>query len=122
MKAVPKRILVVDDNRDAAETLAVVLRFSGHEIRVAHDGKRAVELASDFCPDVVILDINMPVMDGYEAARRLRKAAGAELLLVAVTGVPARESKDRALGSGFDVHLSKPFDVLELEQLLEARQ
>ncbi|AKJ30919.1 response regulator [Caldimonas brevitalea] len=117
----PKRILVADDNRDAADSLAVVLEICGHETCVAYDGQQAVELAEEFGPDIVILDINMPVMDGYEAARSLRHLAGERLVLVAVTGVPMSETREKAADSGFDVHFTKPVELRDLEDAMRVK-
>jgi CheY-like chemotaxis protein/two-component sensor histidine kinase len=113
------RVLLVEDNRDGAELLARVLRLQGHEIRVAHDGASALAMAGDFRPQVVISDIGLPGLDGYELARRLRGAP--ELgcpLLVAVTGYGRREDVARAGDAGFDHHLVKPVDVGTLMDLL----
>ncbi len=104
------KILLADDNVDAADTTADLLRLDGLEVRVAYDGLQAVEAARSFRPDLVVLDINMPVMDGYEAAARLRKeqCADQRLVLVAVTGEIQEEDVDRAFRAGFDHHMGKP--------------
>jgi len=118
---VPRRILVVDDNTDAAESLRLVLEFEGHAVHVEHDGKRAVEAVAWFQPDVVLLDIGMPEMDGYEAAKRIRSAPGGdEKLLVAITGWGQSADRERALAAGFDEHLPKPVDWQALTALIEA--
>jgi CheY-like chemotaxis protein len=107
-----KKILIADDNHDAADTLAMVFEFMGHGVEVAYDGAEAVHLGGEHLPDVAVLDINMPVMDGYEAARELRRMAGAKpLLLVAVTGAANRETSDRASQAGFDAYFPKPVDL-----------
>jgi CheY-like chemotaxis protein len=114
-----RRILVVDDNVDAAESLALLLRIEGHEVHVAHDGPAALAAIAADRPDVVFLDIGMPVMNGYEVAQRLRKMPGLEnLLLVAMTGWGQEEDRRRSQEAGFDYHLVKPADPEALRQLL----
>jgi CheY-like chemotaxis protein len=115
-----QRILVVDDNRDAADTLAMLLEFLHYDVRTAYDGRQAVSLASEFQPHLVILDINMPVMDGYEAAKVLRgRDDQNRMVLIALTAVATPEARDKALEAGFDIHLRKPIDGSELTGLLE---
>jgi len=107
--AAPRRILVVDDSVDAAESLAILLRLQGHDVRVAHDGPAALAAAAAFHPEVVLLDIGLPGLDGYEVARRLRRRRRmAKALLVALTGYGQEEDRHRALEAGFDHHLIKP--------------
>jgi CheY-like chemotaxis protein len=114
-----RRILVVDDNRDAAESLAKLLRLKGHDLAVAHDGLEAVRAATTFRPDVLLLDIGMPKMNGYEAARHVREQPwGKDMVLVAVTGWGHEEDKRRATEAGFDHHLTKPVEPSGLEKLL----
>jgi PAS domain S-box-containing protein len=114
------RVLVVDDNRDAAVSLATLLRLKGHEVRVAHDGPSAVTMASAFRPRMVFLDIGMPDMDGYEVARRMRQQAGSEpLVLAALTGWGQEEDRRRTMAAGFDHHLVKPPEPLVIESLLD---
>jgi PAS domain S-box-containing protein len=114
-----RRILVVDDNRDAADSLAMMLRLAGHDIRTAHDGLEAVQAAATFRPDVALLDIGMPKMNGYEAARHIRQQPwGREMLLVALTGWGQEEDKRRTFEAGFDHHLTKPVEPTALENLL----
>ncbi len=109
------RILVVDDNVDAADSLALLLHLAGHEVRVCHDGPAAVAAAQDFHPDIVLLDIGLPGMDGYEVARRLREQeALAEALLVALTGYGQEEDLRRSQEAGFDHHLVKPVEPATL--------
>jgi two-component system CheB/CheR fusion protein len=116
------RILVVDDNRDAVESLAMLLRLDGHEVRVAHDGPRALEAAAAFAPQVVLLDIGMPGMSGYEVARRLRADGGPACpLLVAMTGYGQDEDRRRSREAGFDHHLVKPVEF-EVVLALLARE
>jgi len=109
------RILVVDDNDDMASTLAAILEFEGHAVRTARSGVDAMCLAEHFQPDLAILDIGMPTMDGYELAQRLRNLAGEPRpVLIAVTGWGDEANKQRAVVAGFDHHLVKPVDPSEL--------
>jgi PAS domain S-box-containing protein len=119
-RAGPKcRILVADDLPDSVDSLAVVLRLAGHDVRTAHDGLEAVQAAATFRPDVVLLDIGMPRMNGYEAARSIREQPwGTGMALIALTGWGQEEDKRRALEAGFDHHLTKPVDPAALEKLL----
>jgi signal transduction histidine kinase/ActR/RegA family two-component response regulator len=106
-----RRILVVDDNRDAAESLAMMLQLLRHEVRVAHDGVEAIEATAAFRPEVVLLDIGMPRMNGYEAARHIRKQPGGDqVVLIALTGWGQAADKQLAMEAGFDLHLTKPVD------------
>jgi len=103
------RILVVDDNRDAASVLAEVLAESGHEAHTANDGSAAVELAARLRPDVVLLDIGMPKLNGYEACRRIRASAGGrDVAIFALTGWGKPQDRRRSEEAGFDGHLVKP--------------
>jgi two-component system CheB/CheR fusion protein len=112
-------ILVVDDNRDSAESMALILRFLGHDVRTAHDGQAAVEAAAEYRPDVVLLDIGLPKMNGYDAARRIREQpGGARPVLVAMTGWGQEEDRLRAKEAGFDHHLVKPVEPRALQDLL----
>jgi PAS domain S-box-containing protein len=114
-----RRVLVVDDNRDAAESLALLLRLKRHEVQVAYDGPEALEAARRHHPEVVVLDIGLPRMDGYEVARRLRQEPGLEkTTLIALTGYGRDEDRRRSQEAGFDRHLTKPVDPLELMNLL----
>lgn len=113
------RILVVDDNRDAADSLALVLNMFGHQVFVGHSGREALELAARERPDAIILDIGMPDMTGYEAARRIRREAwGRNVYLLAITGWGQADDKEKARASGFDWHLTKPVDPDQVEQLM----
>ena len=115
----PRRILVVDDNVDAADSLALLLGMEGHDVRVAHDGPAALAAVEAEPPDLVFLDIGMPVMNGYDVARRLRQRPGLEhLLLVAMTGWGQEEDRRRSQEAGFDHHLVKPVEPDALHQLL----
>jgi CheY-like chemotaxis protein len=113
-------ILVVDDNADAAETLALLLRLRGHDVRVAPDGAAALALVIDYAPDVVLLDLGLPGMDGHEVGRRLRRQPGLDkALVVALTGSGAEEDRRRSRDAGFDHHMVKPVDLEDLERLLD---
>jgi signal transduction histidine kinase len=115
----PRRVLVVDDNVDNAESLALLLRLGGHEARTAQTGPGAIAAASEFRPEVVLLDIGLPGMDGYEVARRLREGTGGKtLLLVAQTGYGQEDDRCRSRQAGFDAHLVKPIDPGTLLTLL----
>jgi signal transduction histidine kinase/CheY-like chemotaxis protein len=114
-----RRVLVVDDNVDAADSLAMVLRVGGYDARTAHDGLAALQMAEGFRPEVVLLDIGLPKMDGYEVARRLRERVGSEnVFLVAITGYGQEGDRRRAEEAGFDAHLVKPADPTALHRLL----
>jgi signal transduction histidine kinase len=116
-----RRILVVDDNEDNAETLAMLLRRHGHEVRTAHDGEAAVVLADVFGAEVVLLDIGLPVLDGYQAARAIREQPwGKAITLVAVTGWGQEHDRQRSRDAGFDAHLVKPVNLAELMKLVLA--
>ena len=112
------RVLVVDDNEDAAELLAYALETLGHQTRTAYDGPSALEVAAEFVPDIAVLDIGLPVMDGYELARRLRAAAAAPLRLIALTGYGSPSDRERTAEAGFDAHMVKPIDLASLESTL----
>lgn len=115
------RILVIDDNRDAADTLAHLLRKSGNEVRSTYEGHTALEEIDRFRPDVVLLDIGLPGMSGYEVARRIR-LSGPAMLLIAVTGYGQEEDRRLAAAAGFDHHLVKPIDLALLSQILQSRR
>jgi CheY-like chemotaxis protein/two-component sensor histidine kinase len=118
---VVRRVLVVDDNVDSAESLAMLLRLGGHEIETAYDGLQAVESAERFKPDLILLDIGLPRLDGYDAAIRIRERTnGREVVLVAVTGWGQDEDRRRTREAGFDAHLTKPVDMAALTSLLAA--
>jgi len=116
----PRRVLVVDDNADAAESLARLLREQAHEVRVAYDGVAALAAAHDMNPDTVLLDIGLPELDGLEVARRLRaRCDGPRPLLVAITGFGQAEDRARTAAAGFDHHLTKPIDPELLRTLMQ---
>jgi signal transduction histidine kinase/ActR/RegA family two-component response regulator len=115
-----RRILVVDDNVDSAESMAMMLELSGHDVATAHDGLEAVEVAREFQPHVALLDLGMPKLDGYEAARSIRRQSwGQKMMLVALTGWGQSEDKRRSREAGFDAHLVKPIDFGVLEELID---
>jgi signal transduction histidine kinase len=116
----PRRILVADDNHDAAEALSLQLQLAGHDVRTAHDGAEALAVATTFDPDIVLLDLGMPKMDGYEAARqlRLRSTEGRTLTLIALTGWGQQQDRDRTADAGFDAHLVKPVAEAQLFRAL----
>jgi PAS domain S-box-containing protein len=117
------RLLVVDDNQDAADSLALLLRLQGHEVRVAHGGPAALEVLKSYRPEMIFLDIGMPGMDGCEVARRLRQTPGLEtVVLVALTGWGQQEDRRRTAEAGFDHHLVKPPEPQALENLLIGRK
>jgi CheY-like chemotaxis protein len=113
------RVLVVDDNVDAADTLAMLLRVGDHEVRLVHDGLSAVDAARAFRPHVVLLDIGLPGLNGYEVARRLRDdPITKDVLLVAVSGYGQDDDRRRSQQSGFDHHLVKPVDLTALQRIM----
>ena len=118
-KSSTHRILVVDDNVDSADSLALMLELGGHEVRVANDGLEALETARDFLPGVVLLDLGMPKLSGYEVARLIRQEPwGQDLVLIAQTGWGQEEDRRRTHEAGFDAHLTKPLDHALLKELL----
>lgn len=113
------RVLVVDDNRDSAQLLGLVLKVLGNDVRLAHDGSEAIEAAKEFLPSVVLMDLGMPRMDGYQAARHIRQQPwGEKIFLVALTGWGQDEDKQRTQEAGFNYHLTKPAEPAEIQQLL----
>jgi CheY-like chemotaxis protein len=115
----PLRILVVDDNVDSAESLSLLLQMEDHVVRVAHSGPAAVETALAFRPEVLLLDLGLPQMDGYEVARRLREQGELRgMVVVAVTGYGEESDRQRSRQAGFDFHLVKPVDWGKLERIL----
>jgi CheY-like chemotaxis protein len=114
-----RRVLVADDNKDAADTLGLLLELYGHEVRVAHSGNAALAVAHSFHPNVALLDIAMPDLSGYEVARNLRvDTCCPDILLIALTGYGQDGDKERAHEAGFDHHLTKPVDPSKLEALI----
>jgi CheY-like chemotaxis protein len=121
-RAVRRRIVAVDDYEDALESLAALLELTGHEVHTASDGEQALEIIEAQRPDVVILDIGLPGLNGYEVARRIRgQPWGRELLLIAMTGWGQDQDKQKAVEAGFDAHLTKPASSAALARLLRNR-
>jgi CheY-like chemotaxis protein len=111
-------MLVVDDNEDAASTVAELLQMSGNEVQVANDGTTAVAKTAEFRPDVVLLDIGLPDINGYEVARRIRRLEGVrQPILIALTGWGQQQDKEAAAQAGFDHHWTKPVDPVRLQEL-----
>jgi CheY-like chemotaxis protein len=118
-----QRILVVDDNRDAADSAGTLLLLWGHQVRVAYDGPRAVDVAREYQPDLCLVDLGMPGMDGYQVARQLRQEpALARTLLVALTGFDRDADRKACHEAGFDAYLVKPVDVGALRDLLAGKK
>ncbi len=118
----PQRVLVVDDNVDAADSLAYLLETFGHEVRSVHAAAAGLEEARRFAPDIVLLDIGLPGMNGYEVAKALRQQpACAHAMIVALTGYGREEDRQRALHAGFDAHLVKPVDIKTLQEVIARR-
>lgn len=114
-----ERILVVDDNQDAADSLAKLIQSLGYEARAVYGGKQALDETASFQPDMALLDIGMPDLDGYQTVTELRQRRGqVHLIVVAVTGKSSDEDKRQAYESGFDLHVAKPMDVETLKDLL----
>jgi two-component system CheB/CheR fusion protein len=114
-----RRVLVVDDNEDAAESLAALLRLFGHEVDVAFDGEQALTRAAEVRPDIVLLDLGMPRMDGHEVARRMRAAPwGGRMKIIALSGFGDDADRERSLEAGCDDHLVKPVSPIDLELAL----
>jgi PAS domain S-box-containing protein len=117
--SVTRRILVVDDNLDSAESLVMLLTLMGNEVHTAHDGLEAVAVAASTRPDVILMDLGLPNLNGYEAARRIREQSGSsDMVLVALTGWGQEDDRRRSKEAGFDHHLTKPVDLDVLQQLL----
>jgi two-component system OmpR family response regulator len=117
----PRRVLLVDDSVDAAEAMSMLLETLGHEVRVMHDGPSALAMVDDFAPEVVILDIGLPGMSGFDVARELRtRAVTKTALLIALTGYGADSDKQEARDAGFDHHLVKPVSFTAIETVIAA--
>jgi CheY-like chemotaxis protein len=120
--SVTARILVVDDNRDSAESLTMFLRLVGNDVHSAYDGLEGVEAAERLKPDVVLLDIGMPGLNGIDACRRIRSQPwGANILVIALTGWAQEEDRRLTAAAGFDAHLVKPIDPADVMKLIAAR-
>jgi CheY-like chemotaxis protein len=114
-----RRVLVVDDNKDSAMTMAMTLKFLGNNVRTAHDGLGAVEAAEEFRPEVILMDVGMPKLNGYEATRRIRERAwGKEVVVIALTGWGQEGDRERSREAGCDGHLVKPVSLPDLENLM----
>jgi PAS domain S-box-containing protein len=114
------RVLVADDNRDAADTLSMILELDGHEVRTAYDGAEALQIAEQFAPQIALLDIGMPNLDGYQTARRIRgQPGGSDMLLIALTGWGQEQDRRQATEAGFNCHLVKPVDPQAIGVLIE---
>jgi len=118
----PRRILVVDDSKDAAESLAMLLSLSGHQVAVAHDGVQALEMAAAERPEVILLDIGLPGMDGYEICRRARQSGLTDALIIAMTGYGQERDRQRSKDAGFDTHTVKPVELSHLMELLASHR
>jgi len=115
----PLKILIADDNRDSAATMAILLSNLGHQIEIAHDGSEALKIAYELQPDAFLVDIGLPVLDGYEVAKRVRQQSQLDKTrLLAVTGYGSPDDAERARKAGFDFHLVKPVSFDELLKLL----
>jgi CheY-like chemotaxis protein len=112
------RILIVDDNKDLATSLARLLRLLGHEVETVFDGLLVLEAARAYCPGVILLDIGLPNIDGYRVARSLREEGFNETLIIAVSGYGLEEDRRRSQEAGIDHHLTKPVDVRTITDLL----
>ena len=115
----PRRVLVVDDNVDAATLLADLCETMGHEVKVAHDGPQALQVLDGFAPEFAVLDIGLPVMDGYELARRMRDQLGPACRLIALTGYGQEHDRQRSHDAGFEAHLVKPIDPMRVLGIIE---
>ena len=115
----PRRILVVDDNTDVAELTGELLTEMGHTVRIANDGAAALELLATFEAEIALLDLGLPVMDGYELARRVRATAQNQPYLVAVTGYGRASDQALVAAAGFDTHLVKPVSIETLVRIIE---
>ncbi|HJV62609.1 MAG TPA: response regulator [Albitalea sp.] len=115
-----RRVLLIDDNLDAAESLAQLLALAGHDARTATDGPHAIQMAQEFHPDVVFCDLGLPGMTGYEVARELRSLSfGHDMVLAALTGYGQAGDREKSARAGFDAHLVKPVDPAVIESFLD---
>lgn len=114
-----RRILVVDDNKDTAESLAMLIEMSGHDVRMAYDGLQALEVVDEFRPRVIFLDIGLPKLNGFDTCRRIREQPwGKDMMVVALTGWGQEEDRRKAMEAGFDEHVVKPMDYGKLVKIL----
>ena len=115
----PRRVLIIEDDDDAPETLAELLRLGDHQVSIARNGAEGIALVSSLAPEIVLVDIGLPDIDGYEVARRLRlDSATSHLWLIAITGYGTQEDRRSALAAGFNEHLAKPVELESLKTLL----
>jgi CheY-like chemotaxis protein len=114
------RVLVVEDNTDGRETMTVLLRLLGHEVEAAKDGEEGVEKALAWRPDRAVVDIGLPVLNGFEVARRVKSSLGGRIRLIALTGYGSPGDRQQAYAAGFDAFMTKPADLDELSRLLTA--
>ena len=118
---ISRRVLVVDDNADSAEAMALLLRLKGHSVETAYDGEEALATADRFRPEAVLLDLGMPKLNGFEVCRQIRQRPwGAGVLMVAQTGWGQAQDRARTLEAGFDAHLTKPIDPDAVQAMLVA--
>jgi CheY-like chemotaxis protein len=117
----PRRVLVIEDNDDSRDMLRQLLEHAGHEVHDVRDGPQGVDAALRLEPDVALIDVGLPELDGYEVARRIRAGTRRDMLLVALTGYGLAEDRERALAAGFDLHLVKPIDFDKLFDVLATR-
>jgi CheY-like chemotaxis protein len=123
LRTAKQRVLVVDDNADALESLSRIVTHMGNEVRRAQDGLEAIDVAREFRPDVVLMDLGMPRLNGYEAVRQLRQEPWArEVTIVATTGWGQDEDRRRTADAGFDRHLVKPIDIASLREVLAGQR
>lgn len=115
-----RRVLVVDDYPDSADMLAEALEDMGHRVAVAHDGESALVIADNFAPQIAILDLRLPQMDGFELAGKLKQSHGADVVLVAMTGLSRPEERSKAAQVGFEHYFVKPIDLEKLQELFAA--
>jgi CheY-like chemotaxis protein len=118
VRAESRRVLVVEDDPDSAQSLAMLLQIWGHQVEIAPDGHQALDAARRFEPEIVLLDIGIPGLDGYEVAERLRSEHGSELKLVALTGYGREDDRQRSRDAGFDRHMTKPLEPPRLRDML----
>jgi CheY-like chemotaxis protein len=114
------KILFVDDSRDNADSLATFFKLLGHETEVAYDGERAVEITSAFAPDIAFIDLQMPMMDGFDTAKEFRSRLGEKAILIALTGQDWDKAKSEAAQAGFDGYLQKPAQASKLAAMVES--
>jgi CheY-like chemotaxis protein len=119
-KSRSRRYLIVDDNADSSEALKLLLEFRGHTVQVVHDGREALAAARSFSPEVILLDVGLPGLDGFEVVKQLRSSPEtANLLVIATTGYGREEDRARCLAAGFNHHFAKPLDVDNIQAIVE---